>query len=131
MSDLPDVSLVVESGSLSLEELTAMLDHRPGVGSHSKGDPRGDRDTWNTTVWRENSNHSDSPLELQCRRLIEGMSAKLRELLRAGACDFAIRIDVAVYFTCAYLNLVISAALMRDLASYNVALEISGYPTVQ
>src|SRR5882762_3736542 len=95
------VSLLVESSSLSLDELSSKLGRPHSSGSHQKGEQhvlaRLGRPPWSKTVWRFDSGVSESAsVQEQLEELeVQFPGRELRILLPA---DCTVCVDIAVFF---------------------------------
>jgi hypothetical protein len=126
------VSLLVETSSLSLDELSSKLGRPHSPGSHTIGEPhvleKQGRPPWSKTVWRFNSGVSESaPVEDHLARLeVQLPPDELRALLPA---DCTVRLDIAIFFDAVNVSLSISRRGMETIEAYKADLEVTGYPS--
>jgi hypothetical protein len=117
------VSLLVESPSLSLDELSAPLGRKHSSGSHNRGEPhvleKKGHPPWSKTVWRFDSGLSEEA------SVVEHLEGCLR-LLPTGC---TVWVDIAVFFDTPMGSVSIPARGMEIIGAYNAALEITSYPS--
>jgi hypothetical protein len=124
------VSLDVVSSAMSLKDVATQLGSEPSGDSHDLGSPRGRRDFWSVTIWRLNSDASQSaPLELHCDRLLfkaraAGVLAKIGTLKNATAV-----INIVAFFDTLCCTVPIPAICLAAIREYQLGLEVTCYPS--
>jgi hypothetical protein len=122
-----NVSLLVESSSLSLDELSLKLGRPHSSGSHAKGEPRHGGQAWPKTVWRFDSGVSE---KAPVQEHLESLKAQLPpgEIHALLPAECAVRIDIVILFDTVNVSLSIPRRGMEIVESYNAALEVTSYP---
>jgi hypothetical protein len=126
------VSLLVESPSLSLDELSTALGRKHSSGSHDRGEPhvleKKGHPPWSKTVWRFDSGLSE---EASVVEHLERLNSQLpgRELLRLLPTGCTVWIDIAVFFDTPMGSVSIPTRGMEVIGAYKAALEITSYPS--
>jgi len=127
------VSLMVESSSLSLHELSLKLGRPHSSGSHTKGErdagrERIGRPPWSKTGWRFDSSVSETA---SVGEHLENLRVQFPpdELLRLLPAECTVYVDIAVFFDTANVSANISRADIEIIDAYNAALEVTCYPT--
>ena len=126
-----DISLVVESHSLSLMELSKRLEREPDSGSHNKGDPRAKDKVWGSTIWRENTFDASLSWCEQCFHLLQKLPPKCKDLLATALDDISIFLDIAVFYESECLSFNMPKRLIDKLSENNVGINITIYPTAR
>jgi len=124
------VCLLVESPSLSLDELSRKLGRPHSSGSHTEGEPhvRQGLPPWSKTMWRFDSAVSKTAsLQEHLENLkVQFPPDELQRLLPAGC---TVNVDIAIFFDTANVSASISRAGIEIMDAYNAALEVTCYPS--
>jgi hypothetical protein len=121
-----NVSLLVESSSLSLDELSLKLGRPHSLGSHAKGEAHRGGSAWPKTVWRFDSGVPDkAPVQEHLENLkAQFPPGELRALVPA---ECGVYIDIVIFFDTVNVSLSIPRPGMEIVDSYDAALEITAY----
>src|SRR5580700_7895408 len=120
------VSLLVESPSLSLNELSLKLGRPHSSGSHTKGEPHAlqGRPPWSKTMWRFDS---AVPKTASLQEHLESLKIQFppHELQRLLPMDCAVLVDVAIFFDTVNVSTEVPRVGIEIIDAYNAALEVT------
>lgn len=126
------VSLLVDSPSLRLDELSSKLGRPHSSGSHAKGQAhvlaRHGRPPWSKTVWRFDSGLSESsPVKDHLEDLkVKFPPAELRAVLPP---DCTVCVDIAIFFDTINASASIPREVVEIIAAYDADLAVTCYPS--
>jgi hypothetical protein len=122
------VSLLIESSSLSLEDISSMLGHSHSTGSHQKGSHGPKGRSIERTIWRLDSSEPESAtVEQHLVNIASQLSPDV--VLCKLPKDVLTCIDIAMFFDTAMCSANISVKSLAIAQAYKAAIEISCYPS--
>jgi hypothetical protein len=121
------VSILVQSPSLNLDELSQKLGRPHSSDSHTIGEPHRGGSAWSKTAWRFDSDASEGA---SVQDHLENLKARFppTELVALLPADCTVSIDIAIFFDTANVSLSVPRRGMEIANSYNAALEVTCYP---
>jgi hypothetical protein len=121
--------LDVISAELSLKDLTEQFGMEPSQNSHDLGSPRGRKGSWKVTIWRLESEASESAsLDAHCKNLLaKAQRGKVLESILHLQVDASI--NIAAFFDTATCSVTIPPVCLEVLRDYPLGLEVTCYPS--
>ena len=120
-----DVSLIIVSETLSLEEISNKIGIKYSSGSHEKGSKNPVGKEFGRTIWRLNPNTAK---EASAKEQIESISSIISKEQMSDLDNVEIILDIAVFSNGYTTGLKLDKSSLDIIRKYNAAIKITCYP---